>query len=133
MIPLLLAFLIPLAAELLDLEMDSGERKKTGVCKLSDKEKASLHRWIDAHYKKRDVPLQQDPSDKHGQIEANLFNGRQIRLSDKTSWNIHPSDTPISQGWITPVDIIVSSSNDTEYPYILTNSLTGSSILAQKP
>lgn len=129
----LLVFLLPFAAELFDLEMDPRERKRTGVSKLTDKEKASLHRWIDARYQKREEPLMLDTIDKHGQLEANLYNGRQIRLSDHTTWNIRPCDTSVSQGWITPVDIIVSPSDDPEYPYILTNSLTGSSIHAQKP
>jgi len=65
-------------------------------------------------------------------LQENLKNGRYIRLSDGTLWNIRPQDTSITQSWITPAEIIVSQSGDPNYPYKLTNSLTGSSVRAQK-
>lgn len=123
-----------LAVEVLDVEMDPAEKKKTGVYRLNDKEKAELQTWIDNTYLKRAEPvaLKTTPKEQKASIQENLNNGTYIRLSDNSLWNIRPSDTPISQGWITPVDIIVTQSGDPRYPYKLTNSVTGSAVLARK-
>jgi len=120
-----------IAAQAIDYEMSTAEKKQTGISKLTDKEKAELQNWIDNHYTKRTEPLQQKTQDQ-GIIQENLKNGRYIRLSDGTLWSIHPQDTAVTQSWITPVEIIVSQSGDSAYPYKLTNSLTGSSVRAQK-
>ena len=132
---LLLSLLLPFSlfsAEILDQEMSKQEKKQTGVYKLTDKEKASLLRWIDNHYEKRSQPLENQISGKHAMLDENLQNGKMIKLSDDTVWSIHPKDTLISQSWITPVEIIVSQSGDPQYPYKLTNSVTNSSIRAKQ-
>ena len=120
-----------LAAEALDFDMTAEEKKKTGLNKLNDKEKASLQNWIDNHYAKRSQPIEKGTVER-GTLQENLKNGRYIRLSDHSIWNIHPADISITQGWITPVDIIVGQSSDSNYPYKLTNSVTGSSVRAKK-
>jgi hypothetical protein len=66
-------------------------------------------------------------------IEENLNNGRLIRLSDNSTWQIHPNDTALTQSWITPVEIEVEETEDREYPYLLKNTLTGSKVRAKKP
>jgi hypothetical protein len=122
-----------LAVEPLDLEMTPQDKKKTGVFKLRDNEKASLQQWIDSRYEKRAEPLalQAKPSAKPF-LSENYYNGQYIRLSDGSLWNIRPQDTPITQGWITSVEILIAPSSDPDYPYKLTNTLTGSSVLAKK-
>lgn len=130
---ILLAFISSLfPLELLDHSMDSSDRKKTGVYKLSDKEKAILQKWIDTHYVKREEPLLQEGTTKHALLEENLQNGKFIKLSDQTLWEIFPEDTSLAQGWITPVEIITTKTNQGEHPYQLFNSLTGSSLRAKK-
>ncbi len=131
MMLVLLAFSSLISQTTLDLEMSPQEKKKTGVYKLSEKEKSTLHNWIDNHYAKRDEPLESAAQEK-GTLQENLNSGSYIRLSDNSLWNIHPKDVSITQGWITPVDILVSQSGDPNYPYKLTNSLTGSSVRARK-
>jgi len=126
----LIASLI-LAAQMIDFDMSPDEKKQTGVYKLNDKEKGALQDWIDNHYTKRAQPVKTTSKEK-GTLQDNLKNGSQIRLSDGSLWTIHPKDTPITQSWITPVDILVSQSGDADYPYKLTNSLTGSSVRAKK-
>lgn len=121
-----------LGAEALDFDMSAQERKQTGVYKLTSKEKASLQKWIDAHYEKREEPLASNMREKHAVLSENLRSGRYIRLSDGTLWEVSPNDTTISQGWITPVEIIVTQSTNSAYPYKLTNSLSGSSVSARK-
>ncbi|MDE3046481.1 MAG: hypothetical protein KGJ02_07545 [Verrucomicrobiota bacterium] len=129
---LILALFI-LAAEILDHEMTSQEKKETGVYKLSDKQKAALQEWIDIHYEKRQTPLAtRSPHKNRPTLSESLLNGSYIRLSDGSLWNVRPQDTPFTQSWINAVEIIISPSNDKEYPYKLTNSLTGTSIYARK-
>ncbi len=126
-----LAFAL-LASQTLDYDMSRQQQKDTGVYKLTTKQKKALQDWIDANYAKRDTPLEIASNEKNAVISENLYNGRYIRLSDQSTWEINPDDTPLTQGWITPVEIVVSQSGDPQYPYKLTNSLTGSSVKAQK-
>jgi hypothetical protein len=121
-----------LGSEVLDHEMGGIDRKKTGVYKLSDKEKALLQNWISTYYQKRKEPILQEAKDKHAILQENLQSSQFIRLSDETLWKVCPENISIAQGWITPVEIIVSQENEEEYPFRLTNSLTGSSIQAKK-
>lgn len=125
--------LLPLlAVEPLDLEMTPQDKKKTGVFKLREAEKAHLQQWIDSRYEKREVPLAQAPVPAKPELSENFYNGKFIRLSDGSLWQVRPQDTAITQGWITPVEIRVAPSSDPEYPFKLSNSLTGSSVLAKK-
>lgn len=112
-----------------DSEMSTQEMKQTGMTKLSVQEKLVLQAWIDTHYTKKNLAQN---NVKNPTMQENLKNGHYIRLSDNTLWEINPIDTPITQGWITPADIIVSQSSDPAYPYLLKNSLTGSSVKARK-
>lgn len=132
MLLLTLALSSLLAVEVLDVEMNPEERKQTGISKLSDKEKAHLLTWIDQYYVKREIPLAEKPLPQKSPLQENLQNGNYIRLADKTTWNIRPQDVPIVQGWITPIDISISQSGDPTYPYRLTNTVSGSSVLARK-
>lgn len=65
-------------------------------------------------------------------LQETIGNGRYVRLSDDSLWEIHPSDRAITQSWITPAEILVTSSEDSDYPFKLTNSLTKSSVLAKR-
>ena len=120
-----------LTAGALDSEMSREEKKKTGVYKLTQKEQGALQQWIDNYYTKREAPLEAAPEIR-SLLQENLMNGTYIRLSNGSLWNIDPQDTPISQSWITPVDIIVANTEQGDYPYKLTNSLTGSFVRAKK-
>ncbi len=123
-----------LAAEALDSDMTPQEKKQTGIYKLDDRQKASLQQWIDAHYQKKGEAAASSPSipGKNPTLSENLMNSRYIRLSDTTLWSIRPADVPIVQGWITPVEIIVTQSSDPFFPVKLINKLTGSFVLARK-
>ncbi len=108
-------------------DMSQDQQKNTGLDKLTDKEKMALQEWISQNYaQKPGSSKSANPS-----ISEVLGNGQYVKLTDGTIWKINPSDTPITQGWITPVDIIVTKSGDPNYPYTLTNSLTGSAVRAQ--
>lgn len=133
MLAIIIAMSHVVGAQALDYDMSAQERKQTGVFRLSDKEKAALQTWIDTHYEKRSQPIAQEAAQQQkSMLQENLRSGRYLRLADGSLWSIHPSDTNIALGWITPVDIIITQSGDSAYPYKLTNSLTGSSIRAKK-
>ncbi len=65
-------------------------------------------------------------------VEETSFQGKYLQLSDGSAWAIHPGDAIISQNWITPAEISISATNNTSYPYLLTNTLTGSSVRARR-
>jgi hypothetical protein len=120
-----------LLATAFDAEMSVEEMKQTGIERLSAQEKTALQKWVDTHYSKNIA--QYGSKKKQGaSLEENLNNGHYIRLTDNSLWEINPVDTPITQGWITPVEIKVSPNSDPVYPTTLTNTLTGSSVKARK-
>ena len=62
-----------LAAEALDTDMSAQEKKKTGVYKLSDNEKAALQKWVDNNYTRRSQPVQTSSlSEGHATLQENL-------------------------------------------------------------
>ena len=121
-----------LAFSLFDLEMTQQQKKDTGVAKLSEKERSYLQNWIDNNFNKREYPLTETVQLQMPIIEDNLNNGKHLRLSDRSLWEINLEDTLLTQSWITPVEILVMHSSDSNYPYRLTNSLTGSSVGARR-
>ena len=125
--------LIFLAASI-DGQMTKQEQKATGVYKLTQKERKALQVWMDHSQVTQGVPT--PPSvktpTKHPVVEENLQNGHYLRLTDQTNWEINPEDIAITQGWLFPSEIIVTKTNNPEYPYTLTNILTGSSVRARK-
>ena len=112
-----------------DLKMSDNEMQTTGISRLTVQERRALENWIEDHYEKK-VPLQSKKKDP--QLQDNLKGGQYIRLTDESIWEINPDDRLISQSWVTQIEIRVSEYDDEEYPFILTNSLTGSSVKAQK-
>lgn len=125
----LLVAVVPFAV-MIDADMTVEEMKQTGMAKLSAQEKVALQNWLEGRYGKKMVA--QNEKKPAPILQENLKNGHYIRLSDLSLWEINSPDTPITQGWITPVEIKVSASQDPAYPYILTNTLTGSSVKARK-
>ncbi len=122
-------FLIAAVLAAFDSGMSVQEMRQTGMVKLSAQEKLVLEDWIEQHYTKKFIAQN---GQKGPILEENLKNGRYIRLSDRSLWEINPADTPVTQGWITPAEIKVTSSDDSTYPYNLTNTLTGSTVKARK-
>lgn len=125
----MLAILIAAAITFDASMMSDEEMEQTGIAKLTIQERMALQDWIEEHHSKKVVAQNK----KSGPILQEIIKGgRYIRLSDNSLWEIAVSDTPITQGWITPTEIKVAPSNDPEYPYTLTNSLTGSTVKARK-
>ncbi len=113
--------------------MTDQELQETGLAKLTIQERMNLREWIEEHYVKNIVQNKA----KLPIIQEVLKRGKYVRLSDGSLWEIDPQDTPITQSWITPSEIKIDEikidkSIDSDYPYSLTNSLTGSSVRARK-
>ena len=109
-------------------KMSQEDLKKTGVGRLSLREREALQEWIEKRYQKK------APSSKKKEplIEEVLSGGRFIRLSDRSLWEIHLDDTPITRSWISPSEIKKEITQHKDFPYALTNTLTGSTVRAQK-
>jgi len=65
-------------------------------------------------------------------VEENLRGGSELVLSDGSHYRIAPADRSEVRLWITPIPIKVSSSGDTTYPLLLTNTLSKVSVKAKK-
>ncbi len=116
----------------LDTHMSPEDEEDTGLNKLTPQEKQALQNWINAHHYIKASSQVRPHQDLTPEVSEVLGNGSYVKLSDKTLWKIHPNDRNITYGWITPVDIIVKKNGTKNYPYTLTNSLTGSTVRAQK-
>lgn len=128
---LLSFFITPLFAQSLDDMMNANEKKMTGVYKLTYQEKKVLMQWIQEHF----TPKASGTSDLPRQdlnISENLYNGHYIRLSNDSLWEVRPSDIPIAQGWISPVQVRIENSGDRMYPSEIINTQTGSSVAARR-
>ena len=104
--------------------MSPEEMEETGLVKLTVRERLALQDWIEykSAKKKRAGPI----------LEEVIKAGRFIRLTDRSLWEISLGDKPITQSWITQVEIQVAPSGEEDYPFRLTNTLTGSSVKARK-
>src|SRR5579872_3365200 len=112
-----------------DSNMSQEEKEKTGVVKLTIPERAALQEWIEEHHSKKLVS-----QNKKGEpiLQEVLKGGRYVRLTDNSLWEIDPADRPITQAWITPNEIKVVQNGSGDYPFSLTNGLTGSTVKARK-
>jgi hypothetical protein len=119
-------FALVLASASFDLDMSAQDKKKTGIYKLSDQEKSALQEWVD-NANNKPMLKKANPS-----LSENLYNSSYLKLTDNSIWNVRPQDMPISQGWISEVEIIITPSGDPQYPSKLTNSVSSSSVLARK-
>lgn len=65
-------------------------------------------------------------------VSENLHGGKILILNDKSIWIIREQDIPVSSGWIGPSDIYINKSNDYQFPFMLTNASTKSSVFAKR-
>jgi hypothetical protein len=119
----------------IDSMMTEDTANKTGIYKLTPSEKNELKIWIDQNY----LPIERQTQSRYTTnyrqypvISEVTSNGNFIMLDDKTTWQIYPSDTPVTSGWLIPVPIIVEYEGNGEYPYTLKNTVTESKVRARK-
>lgn len=69
--------------------------------------------------------------DKQVYLSENIAQGQILVMEDDSIWVIKPSDQIICAGWIGDGIIHITNSNDANFPYILFNPNTDTSVLAK--
>lgn len=114
---------------LLDQVMSKEEQQKTGVANLSVKQKIALEAWLNKNFVLKQPAKS---SDEQLTLSINIDNGKKLQLSDNSLWEVSPEDISTAAIWITPFPIQISKSNDPDYPYLLVNKNTHTSVKARK-
>lgn len=114
----------------LDLKnlMSPAEQKNTGVQKLSAKELQALQQWI-TNWTIQMVGKAASPNSTASTppsggltVASNVMEGQFLKLSDGKVYNIVSYDRLYSFYWQVGDSIVVQASNDSIYPYTLSNS-----------
>ena len=114
---------------MLDDVMTREEQKKTGITKLSLKEKIELENWLNKTFI---LKAQDNPTEAQLFLSININNGQKLQLSDESIWEIAPNDIPTAAVWITPFPVKIIPSDDPDYPFLIVNTNTGISVKAKK-
>lgn len=114
---------------MLDDVMTREEQKKTGITKLSLKEKIELENWLNRTFI---LKAQDQPTDAQLFLSININNGQKLQLSDESIWEIAPDDVSTAAVWITPFAVKIIPGNNPEYPFLIVNINTGISVNARK-
>ena len=61
-------------------------------------------------------------------LSLNIDDGKYLQLSDGSTYEIAPKDRLYSSYWITPFPLMVSKSDNSEYPVRITNLNTGTGV-----
>lgn len=128
----------------IDTHMDNTDRRLTGINKLTPQEQQVLQEWINTHHTLKNpnavtsTPITSTPTTsktsytgKGAVLSQNIAGGRYIILNDNSMWMINPEDTPTTGGWISAVMINVEGNPDSNWPYLLVNSVTDSKARAR--
>lgn len=108
--------------------MSNRDKRKTGIKKLTPKQKQALQEWINTHFEVKDSSF----SGHLPTVSEVMHSGKYVSLSDKSTWEIAPHDQSIVRSWLTPSKISVKKSKNSEYPYMLVNQDTKTSVEAKK-
>ncbi len=68
------------------------------------------------------------PSNEPLTINENLHGGRVLRLNDNSMWEVAPKDVNYTQLWVTPFEVRVTHTGNSDYPYTLTNETSNTSV-----
>lgn len=113
----------------LDEVMSPAEQKKTGVATLTYAQKAALEAWLNKNFV---LKQKQQVQPVHLSLSINIEDGRQIQLSDGSTWDVDPQDYHISKTWLMPIPIEIKPSGNRKYPDYLIDKNTQTKIRARK-
>lgn len=114
---------------ILDNVMSKEEQRKTGVAKLSFKQKIELESWLNKTF----VLKEKSPGTTAPlSLSINIDRGAKLQLSDNSIWLIAPTDRQISSIWLTPFPVKIIPSGDPDYPFRIINLDTEESVRAKK-
>jgi len=124
------AFILPAnAVVVLDQMMSKDEQRITGVSKLNHHQKLALEEWLNKNFVYK-PNLDQYPKDLY--LSENINGGAQLRLSDATLYEVAPDDIAKASLWITPFPLRVISGDDPNYPQLIINLSSGSTVKVKK-
>ena len=115
---------------LLDQVMPQDVQKQTGVANLSLQQKIALENWLNENFVLKTAAEKTKAIKRF--LSINIDNGNKLLLSDNSLWQVSPDDVSISGTWLTPVQIDIKSSNNPDYPCLLINTTSGSSVKARQ-
>ncbi len=101
----------------LDSMMSPKEQKETGYKSLSKSEKKAMNAWITKNLVAVQTPTKQSTL----LLSVNIQAGNQLLLSDGSKWAVDPEDLKISSLWLTPIPLLLVSSDSPDYPKTLIN------------
>lgn len=121
------------ATFLLNDVMSLEEQQKTGVANLTPDQRAELELWLNLNFIPKPV-TPPPPSVKQAPVtlSENLNNGKQLRLSDGSLYEVSPDDVGLTGFWITPFEVKILPSRDATYPVLLVNTNTGTAVKAKQ-
>lgn len=121
----------PLSAfYLLDDVMTREEQHRTGIDKLNAKQKMELEKWLNANFDMKSG--EPEPASRQVDLSVNVNNGKRLRMSDGSLYEIAPGDVVYTALWITPFPLKITETDDPYYPYKITNTNTGRSVMAKE-
>lgn len=112
--------------------MTRREKEITGIDNLDHNQVQALENWINRNFVlKSEVNKQKAPM-RDLYLSENFDNGKSIRLTDDSVFEVNPEDIQYSALWITPFPIQTVPSGNPNYPVKIINLNTGSSITARQ-
>lgn len=116
-----------LIAHDIDDHMPLDVQKETGVQNLTPQQKRALGTWLEQEFKRRGCV---DPRKGHVELflSENINNGKFLRLSDDSLWEVDPIDISRADVWLFPFPVKIDHNGRADFPYTITNMNTGSKV-----
>jgi hypothetical protein len=121
-----------MALILIDDVMTKEEKIRTGISKLNHQQILALEDWLNENFTLKTRSQDAKPAQEDLYLSENLNDGKRIRLSDGSLYEVAPSDVRYSALWLTPFPLKIVNSNDPAYPYKLVNTNTGFGVKARQ-
>lgn len=119
----------PLTPSINDI-MSLEDQKTTGVIRLTQEQKKALAEWFVKHgYFANQANVNYNQSLT---VSINIADGKKIVLSDNSVWDVAPEDQQMASSWLGAQPVAISSSDNTLYPFLMTNMRTNTSIKVKK-
>lgn len=120
----------------LDEVMSKEEQRKIGLDELSHRQRRALEEWLNDNVLLKTAREKQIHSQNDVYVTEIINQGQQIRLSDNSLYEIAPEDWAKATSWIIAATVKVTPTEDSYYPWKITNPISGLSVnarLIEKP
>ncbi len=117
---------------IIDDYMTKEEKQRTGVANLKYQQFVALENWLNRNFCPRTCSDSGEEDVEELSIAENFNGGSQLRLTNGKYYQVHPQDRRVSSGWLTPFPIHIGQTSDPEYPLLITDMQTRSSVHAKE-